>query len=109
MSKKVIAAVLILANLMTLASCSQAANSDETTAKSRKSAEAADEEPEDDDDGNNKIAEDRVYSCIDKITTALAECDYDGFASSAHIHLMRSGQLCLLSKKLMRSTTVTLT
>ncbi len=79
MSKKVIAAVLILANLMTLASCSQAANSDETTAKSRKSAEAADEEPEDDDDGNNKIAEDRVYSCIDKITTALAECDYDGF------------------------------
>ena len=81
MSKKVIAAVLILANLMTLASCSQAANSDETTAKSRKSAEAADEEPEDDDDGNNKIAEDRVYSCIDKITTALADCAYDGYCA----------------------------
>lgn len=84
MKKKVIATVLILANLMTLASCSQASNSD--TPKSRKTAEAFsdDEEEADDDDKTNddskgKIAEDRVYNSIDKIATALAECDYDGF------------------------------
>ena len=109
MSKKVIAAVLILANLMTLASCSQAANSDETTAKSRKSAEAADEEPEDDDDGNNKIAEDRVYSCIDKITTALAECDYDGFCELCTYTPYEIRSVMPVVKKLTRSTTVTLT
>lgn len=79
MSKKVIATVLILANLMTLASCSQAANTDETTERSRKSAEAAADEEPDDDDSNNKIAEDRIYNCIDKIATTIADCDYDGF------------------------------
>ena len=79
MSKKVIAAVLILANQMTLASCSQASNTDETTGRSRKSTEeAADEEPED-DDSNNKVAEDRIYHCIEKVATALAECDYDSY------------------------------
>ena len=84
MKKKVIATVLILANLLTLASCSQASNSD--TPKSRKTAEAFDDDDEeaaDDeeekDNGSGKIAEERIYNCIDKLATTLAECDYDGF------------------------------
>ena len=83
MKKKVIATVLILANLMTLASCSQAAGSD--SPKSRKTAEAFDddeeeEEADDDDKGDNKVAEDKIYNCIDKIAETIAECDYDGFS-----------------------------
>ena len=83
MKKKVIATVLILANLLTLASCSQASNSD--TPKSRKTAEAFDDDEEAADDeeekdnGSGKIAEERIYNCIDKLATTLAECDYDGF------------------------------
>ena len=81
MKKKVIATVLILANLMTLASCSQASSGN--APKNSKTAEAFsdddEEEAEDDDKNDNKIAEDKIYSSVDKIATALAECDYEGF------------------------------
>ena len=81
MKKKVIATVLILANLMTLASCSQASSGN--APKNSKTAEAFsdddEEEAEDDDKNDNKIAEDKIYSSVDKIATALSECDYEGF------------------------------
>ena len=80
MSKKVLAAVLVLANVMTLASCSQASNTDETTRRSRRDAEDAQEaeETEDEDKGaRHSSAEDKVYHTIEKLGSALASCDYD--------------------------------
>ncbi len=80
MSKKVLAAVLVLANVMTLASCSQASNTDETTRRSRRDAEDAQEaeETEDEDKGaRHSSAEDKVYHTIEKLGSALAGCDYD--------------------------------
>lgn len=80
MSKKVIAAFLVLANLMTLASCSSASGSaEETTRRSRRETEEAEEEEEKRNDDNHSAAQDRIYKSIDKIATTLAECDYDGF------------------------------
>lgn len=75
MSKKVIAAILVLANVMTLASCSQPSNTDETTRRSRSNTEETEEE---ESKGNrHSAAEDKVYHSIEKLGSALASCDYD--------------------------------
>lgn len=67
MSKRLIAAVLVLANVLSLASCSMF-----TTPTF----------PEDDDPDETTTGsstKDKIYDKIDKISKALAECDYDKF------------------------------
>lgn len=68
MSKKIMAAVLVLANVLSLASCSMFTTSTF---------------PEDDDDPDDTVAskstKDQIYDTIGKISKALADCDYQKF------------------------------
>lgn len=69
MKNKLIASILILANVFTLASCSIFGNTAET-----------DNSGIDIDDPQSSATE-KVYKAVNLITEALADCDYDTFAS----------------------------
>ena len=69
MKNKLIASILILANVFTLASCSIFGNTAET-----------DNSGIDFNDPHSTATE-KVYKAVNQITEALADCDYDTFAS----------------------------
>ena len=69
MREKAIAAILILASVMTMASCSMPGK-----------AETEDRENIEEDD-NRTYAEEKIYENIEKITAALAACDFDDLSA----------------------------
>ena len=73
MKKKFIATILVLANVMTLASCTTPFDIIPT----QSTEETEDEEDDDDDDPSD--AKDGVFDSVDDIATALAKCDYNMF------------------------------
>lgn len=70
MRKRVIAAILILANVMSLASCSIPGKTDETNETDTTTGEH-----------ERSFSEEKVYENVEKITAALAACDFDDLSS----------------------------
>ena len=72
MKRKIIAGVLIMANLLTLASCA-------SQPKPTSPFDDDDDEEEEEEADAPSSVEEGVFETIDEIAEALAECDYDSF------------------------------
>ena len=77
MKKKIIATILVLANVMTMAACTPF---DFITSHTTEETDEEDDD-DDDDDGDNDTSdmEAAVFETVDDIATALAKCNYDSF------------------------------
>ena len=73
MRKRVIAAILILANVVAMASCSIPGNT-------RSTGETADPDTST-EEHERSFSEEKVYENVEKITVALAACDFDDLSS----------------------------
>ena len=75
MKKKIIATVLVLANVMTMAACTPF---DFITSNTTEETEE-DDDGDDDDENDTSDTEAAVFETVDDIATALAKCNYDSF------------------------------
>ena len=74
MKKKIIATILVLANVMTMAACTPF---DFITSNTTRDTE--EEEEEEDDDSDPSDVKEAVFESVDDIATALAKCNLDSF------------------------------
>ena len=74
MREKVTAAILTLACVMSLASCSVPKTTDDTE-------DAEDQDIVTEDDGSHSYSEEKIYENIDKIADDLADCDFEDLCS----------------------------
>lgn len=73
MKKKIIATILVLANVLTMASCTPF---DFITSHTTNDTE---EETDDDEEDDHSDTKDAVFETVDDIADALADCDFDRF------------------------------